>query len=107
MHEPQVPEETAHATTLTYVQIAAVLFFVTLVEVSVFYVEALRGILAPLLLLLSATKFALVAMFYMHLRYDRRLLAGVFVVGLLFATAMIASVLVIMGPTNQPMPPPA
>lgn len=105
MHQPHVPEEAAHATTITYVQIAAVLFFVTLVEVGVFYVEALRVVLAPLLLTLSATKFALVAMFYMHLRYDRRLLAGVFVVGLLFAAAMIASILVIMGPMNQPLPP--
>ena len=93
-HPPQ--QERAHATPLTYVQIAGVLLVITLTEVGVFYVEALRGVLAPVLLTLSATKFALVAMFYMHLKYDSRLFTGVFVAGLLVASLLVSSFILLM-----------
>jgi cytochrome c oxidase subunit 4 len=86
--------EQAHATTGTYLRVAAVLVIVTLIEVGIFYVPAFQGILVPALLLLSALKFALVVMFYMHLKFDNRffmflfggplLLALVVVIGLLF-----------------------
>jgi cytochrome c oxidase subunit 4 len=42
---------------------------------------------------LSATKFALVAMFYMHLRYDARLFSGLFVGGLALALTVFLAVL--------------
>lgn len=54
----------------TYAIVAIILTVVTALEVWVFYIEALRPLLVPILAVLSAGKFALVAMFYMHLRYD-------------------------------------
>jgi len=60
----------AHATTGTYLRVAAVLVIVTLLEVGIFYVPAFQGVLVPVLLALSALKFALVVMFYMHLKFD-------------------------------------
>ena len=42
----------------------------------------------PILVVLSAAKFALVAMFYMHLRYDAKLFSGLFVGGLVLAVAI-------------------
>jgi len=65
---------TAHATTGTYLRIAAVLVMITLIEVGVFYVPAFQGVLVPVLLVLSAVKFTLVVMFYMHLKFDNRFL---------------------------------
>jgi heme/copper-type cytochrome/quinol oxidase subunit 4 len=50
----------------------------------------------PLLLGLSAIKFALVAMFYMHLKQDHRLFSGVFVFPLIIATIVILSLVVLM-----------
>jgi heme/copper-type cytochrome/quinol oxidase subunit 4 len=50
----------------------------------------------PLLLALSAVKFALVAMFYMHLKQDHRLFSGVFVFPLIIAAIVIVSLVVLM-----------
>lgn len=87
-------EQQAHATTGTYLRVAAILVMITLIEVGVFYVPAFQSALVPVLLVLSAIKFALVVMFYMHLKFDNRfftflfggplLLGLVVVIGLLF-----------------------
>src|SRR4030081_2246458 len=63
----------AHATTGTYLRIAAILVMITLIEVGVFYVPAFHVVLVPVLLVLSAVKFTLVVMFYMHLKDDNKL----------------------------------
>ena len=83
----------AHASTKTYLVIAAVLTVITIIEVGVFYLPALHGILPPTLLILSAAKFALVVGFYMHLKYDHNLFRAVFVLPLLIALAVIIGLL--------------
>jgi len=40
----------------------------------VFYVPTFQSVLVPVLLVLSAVKFTLVVMFYMHLKFDNRFL---------------------------------
>ena len=70
----------AHPTAKKYLGIAIILTIITVIEVAIFYVPALHQFLAPILLTLSALKFALVAMFYMHLKFDHRLYSWVFVV---------------------------
>ena len=47
--------------------------------------------------LLSAVKFALVAMFYMHLKQDHRLFSGVFVFPLIIATVIILALIALDG----------
>ena len=47
------------------------------------------------LLLLSAIKFALVAMFYMHLKSDGKLLSSIFGFSLLLAAVMIGALMII------------
>ena len=43
--------------------------------------------------MLSAAKFALVVLFYMHLKFDSRLFSGVFVGGLLLAVAVAVTLM--------------
>jgi caa(3)-type oxidase subunit IV len=83
--------------TATYLIIAAFLLVLTAMEVTVFYVHALRPVLVPVLIVLAAAKFALVAMFYMHLKYDGWLLSGVFVFPLLIATVLLLSLVGLFG----------
>ncbi|MBI2939241.1 MAG: cytochrome C oxidase subunit IV family protein [Chloroflexi bacterium] len=72
----------------TYVRIGVVLSTVTMIEVAAFYMPFLRLVLVPLLLGLAAIKFSLVAMYYMHLKFDPRLLAALFAGGLLVAGSL-------------------
>ncbi|RMH13129.1 MAG: cytochrome C oxidase subunit IV [Gemmatimonadetes bacterium] len=71
--------------------IAIILTVITAVEVAVFYIPALHPVLPPVLLILSAAKFALVVMFFMHLKFDSKVFSGVFLAGLAIATFMVSA----------------
>jgi hypothetical protein len=98
-------DQHAHPTPALYFKVAVVLFLLTAGEVLAF--EAGRGGVGPslrpifepivvlLLIVLSAAKFALVAMFYMHLKQDPRLLANLFVFPLIIAAVVIAALIVL------------
>ncbi len=85
--------EHAHPGPLRYVQIAVILSVITAVEVAVYYVPAMAGALVPTLLVLSALKFSLVVMWYMHLRFDNRIFSAIFVGGLLLAGSVLVALL--------------
>ena len=85
--------ERAHPTPAKYVAIALILAAVTIVEVAIVYIDFLGGIVGPVLVILSAAKFALVAMFFMHLRFDNRLFSTMFVGGLLLAVGVLITLL--------------
>ena len=87
--------EQAHATTGTYFRVAAILVIITLIEVGVFYVPAFQSALVPVLLVLSAVKFALVVMFYMHLKFDNRFFTFLFGGPLLLGMAVVVGLLFI------------
>ncbi len=80
---------TGHPTPKTYFIVAMILSAITAVEVAVFYATWLGHGIIPVLAILSTVKFALVAMFYMHLRYDARLFTSLFVGGLALAFAVV------------------
>jgi len=77
-----------HPTPMTYFKVAMALSVITAIEVGIFYVEDLGHGIIPILVILSAAKFALVAMFYMHLRYDAKLFSGFFIGGFILATTV-------------------
>ena len=87
----------AHPTPVTYLKIAAILAVVTAVEVAIFYVEALSSLLLPIFLILSALKFMLVAMFYMHLRFESSLFSWFFVGGMALAAAVLLALMGLFG----------
>lgn len=89
--------ERAHPTPATYVTIAVILAVITMVEVAAVYVSALGGVLIPILLVLSATKFAIVAMYFMHLKFDSKLFSGLFVGGILLTSGILLTLLALFG----------
>jgi cytochrome c oxidase subunit 4 len=87
--------EAGHASVGFYWMIGGVLGVITALEVAVFYIPAMAPVLVPVLLALSAAKFALVVMFFMHLRFDSTILTGLFGAGLLLATLLIIGLVII------------
>ena len=84
---------TGHPTPRTYFIVAMILSGITAVEVAVFYVTWLGHGIIPVLAILSTVKFAMVAMFYMHLRYDARIFSTFFVGGIALALAVVFSLI--------------
>ena len=87
-----------HPTTRQYVVVATLLFLITIVEFVLIWqragiVDDLGASKVPLLIALSAVKFAVVIMFYMHLKFESRLFSGVFLAGLALAFAVGIAVL--------------
>ena len=103
---PTAHQEHAHPTAGLYAKVGLILFVLTALEVGLYEItygshagpsaEAIKPFFVPLLLLMSAAKFALVAMFYMHLKQDHKLFTGVFVFPLIIATVVIVSLIVLM-----------
>ncbi len=86
----------AHPTPMTYLKIAVILAVVTFIEWAIFFApESMNGIKLTVFSVLSVMKFALVAMFYMHLKFDERLFSMLFVGGLTLATCVILALLVL------------
>ena len=89
--------EHAHPSELEYIKIAIILAAITLAEVLVYYIESLEGLLVPILLVFSTIKFAMVVLWFMHLRFDSRLFRRLFVTGLILAFFVYAIVLATFG----------
>ncbi len=86
---PRQPQQHAqHPSVATYLKIAVILSIVTALEFASISIRRLTPILVPLLLVMSAAKFALVVLFFMHLRYDTRALAVIFVGSLIIASTI-------------------
>jgi cytochrome c oxidase subunit 4 len=88
-----------HPTWSTYWKVALILTLITVVEVWVYYVPAFvhSRAFVPTLLVMSAVKFAIVVLFYMHLRYDHRLFRALFTGPLIIAMATLVSLLFLFG----------
>ncbi len=87
--------ENSHRMQRTYVIVFGALAALTALEVGVTYLPLPR---IPVLVPLALAKAALVAMFYMHLRYDKRVFALIFLFGVLMAIALIVSLTLLFGP---------
>jgi cytochrome c oxidase subunit IV len=91
---PAEPDETEehHASDKLYVQIFLILFVITAAEVSTYYVD-FGDLLLPSLMVMMTVKFAMVVMFFMHLRFDHKLFSWVFVSGLVLAVLVYIAAL--------------
>ena len=99
LHAPTAEVEHSHPTYSTYWKVAAILLIITVLEVWAYYVPsfvASRGFI-PTLLILSALKFTIVVMFYMHLKYDHRLFRVLFTGPLLIAGLTLLALMFLFG----------
>lgn len=77
----------AHPTEATYIKIALILAVLTGIEVVLSYKQVGGSQVATnwSLLILAAVKFTMVAMYFMHLKFDNPILRRLFVTGLVLA----------------------
>ena len=76
-------EHSGHPTLKQYVIIAIILFAITIVEFFIIWpINRIGAVSTPILIILSCVKFAIVIFYYMHLKFDRRLLTWIFLGGL-------------------------
>jgi cytochrome c oxidase subunit 4 len=96
--------EHAHPGPALYLRVALILFVMTALEVLAFEVshraawplhDLVQPLLNEILIILSAAKFALVAMFYMHLKQDSKVFSGLFVFPLIIAAIVIVALLLL------------
>ena len=88
-----------HPTFKQYVVVAIILFAITLVEFLIIVPEAWQGtgaVIAPLVIL-SAVKFWIVIMFYMHLKFEHKRLTQIFITGLVLSFCVGAAVIGLFG----------
>ncbi len=88
-----------HPTWSVYWKVAVILTLITVGEVWIYYIPSFVAshLFVPTLLILSAIKFAIVVMFYMHLRYDHRLFRALFTGPLIIAMITIVALLFLFG----------
>src|SRR5688572_17180266 len=98
-HAPHAEVEHAHPTWSTYWKVALILLIITIAEVWAYYIPAFVASRAfvPTLLIMSAMKFIIVVMFYMHLKYDHRLFRVLFTGPLLIAALTLLALLFLFG----------
>ena len=86
-----------HPGPLEYAQIGSILAIITGVEVAIYYLGLAHALLVVGLLLLSATKFSMVVLWFMHLKFDHRLFSTMFILGFILALSIFTVVLATVG----------
>jgi cytochrome c oxidase subunit 4 len=87
-----------HPTWRQYKWVALILSLITVVEVWIYYTSFSKSpLFAPVLLVMSAAKFAIVVLFYMHLKYDHRLFKALFTGPLIIAMSTLVALLFLFG----------
>jgi|GEM_PF-689309 len=86
-----------HPGPMEYVQVGLTLAVITAFEVAIYYVDIPRKPFIGALMALSASKFLLVVLFFMHLRFDSRLFTTAFATGVALVIAIFTVVLVTLG----------
>ncbi|MBI3537245.1 MAG: cytochrome C oxidase subunit IV family protein [Chloroflexi bacterium] len=86
-------QTTTHFTTRDYLMVGAALILLTFLEVGAVYLPQFPTL--PALLLFGSLKAILIAMFFMHLKFDNRVFSFLFAIGIGLGLAMV-SVLVFL-----------
>ena len=91
--------EHGHPSDATYIKIALILAFVTALEVGMYYIQddMSARLVTLILLVMAAVKFAIVALYFMHLKFDNRVLRRLFTSGLVLAVGVHAAYMLTLG----------
>lgn len=87
-HAAHADEAHEHPSDLKYIKIAAILAVLTLIEVLTYTFDMEGAALMAVLFPLMIVKFAIVAGYFMHLKFDNKLFTSMFVTGLAFAVVV-------------------
>jgi cytochrome c oxidase subunit IV len=85
----------AHPSDLKYIKIAAILAVLTALEVSTYFWDVKTEVLVAVLVPVMVVKFAIVAMYFMHLKFDSPLFTRMFIAGLAFAVGVYSVLLTV------------
>jgi cytochrome c oxidase subunit 4 len=95
IQEARAHAHAGHPGAKEYVRIFLILIAITAVEVALYYIrDELGGWFIPLLFLLAGSKFALVVLWFMHLKFDSKRYSRFFVMGLAGAMTLYTIVLI-------------
>jgi cytochrome c oxidase subunit 4 len=83
----------AHPSPRAYVWVAILLAIVTSAEVAIYYLDLPNWVLVAGLAVFALIKFAYVARWFMHLKFDERVFRMLFFTGLVFALVLFTIVL--------------
>ncbi len=86
--EAEAHPEHAHPSDAKYVQIALILAAITAAEVASYYLDLSSTALLLALIPMMVVKFAMVALWFMHLKFDSHIFRGFFVTGIILAVAV-------------------
>ncbi len=93
-HAPHADHVHEHPSWKQYKWVALWLTLITVFEVWIYYTSFKETpYYVPLLLVLSATKFAIVVLFYMHLKYDHKLFKALFTGPLIIAVCTLLALM--------------
>ena len=94
-HDVKEAARMHHPSGWTYVKVGALLTIITAVEVWLYYIPAAVAspLFNPTMLAMSAAKFAIVVMFYMHLKYDHKIFRALFTGPLIVAAITVVAFL--------------
>jgi cytochrome c oxidase subunit 4 len=90
-------EHGAHPTEAQYIKIAVILAVITGAEVALYYTKLQQQATNAALLVLAAAKFTMVAAYFMHLKFDNRILRRLFVTGFVLAAFCYVAYLSTLG----------
>ncbi len=93
-HASAEAHRAGHPSAKEYIRIGVILGVLTALEVAASYTGVSGAILIPTLFVLALIKFALVVLWFMHLKFDDRRYARFFVVGLSGAATLYLIVLI-------------
>lgn len=94
-------QSTKHPSRPNYLGVFVMLTVLTAIEVGVTYLPLPR---IPILIPLALLKASLVALFYMHLKFDKRSFAAIFAMGLLVGIGLILAMIAIFRPMLLDIP---
>jgi cytochrome c oxidase subunit IV len=86
-----------HPTEALYIKVAVILAVLTAVEVGLYYTTFNQSATNVVLIVLAGTKFAMVAAYFMHLKFDNRVLRRLFIAGFVLAAAVYVGYLLTLG----------
>jgi cytochrome c oxidase subunit 4 len=90
-----------HPSPKKYVQIAIVLGVLTALEVTLYYVEDLVGVFTDrLLIFLAVSKYVIVVGWFMHLRFENKMVNRFFAGGMILALILFTIVMLERGLAN-------